>query len=233
MVLRSFGVLAIVPMVVLGTLAAPRVSAACSCVDWPAERQMAEADQVFVGRYVRPGPDEDGTKLRFDVIESLKGEVGHRFEIPRPPDSDCERSFQNKELAIVFVAKNRVPVCGGNVDIDKALPSLGDYLTLAGRAQPAPSLAAMKVALAGRLGSARKLKVYAPTLKGKTVSIDSTQVSFTDSNGEDLPAASGVTSSVISYVVLRAHHFATYLMIAPVQGKLQIVYSLKRDLTLR
>jgi hypothetical protein len=229
MVARSFGVL----VVVVAAFSMPRVSSACSCVDWPAERQMAEADQVFVGRYVRPGPDEEGGKLRFDVLESLKGEVGHRFEIPRPPDNDCERSFQNKELAIVFVTKGRVPVCGGNIDIDKALPSLGSYLTLAGHAQTAPSLAAMKVALAGRLGSARKLKVYAPALKGRTLSMGSTQLSFIDGNGEDLPAADGVTSSVISYVVLRAHHFATYLLIAPVQGKLQIVYSLKRDLTLR
>jgi len=228
MVARRFGVL-----VVMVALAAPRLAAACGCVDWPPERQMAEADQVFVGRYVRPGPDEEGGKLRFDVLESLKGEVGHRFEIPRPPESDCERNFENKELAIVFVAKGHVPVCGGNVDIDKALPTLGDYLTLAGHAQPAPSLAVMKIALAGRLGSARKLKVYAPALAGKSLSVGSTQVSFVDGNGEDLFAASGVTSSVVSYVVLRSQHIATHLLIAPVQGKLQVVYALKRNLTTR
>jgi hypothetical protein len=228
MVARRLGIL-----VVLVALAVPRLAAACGCVDWPAERQMAEADQVFVGRYVRPGPDDEGDKLRFDVLESLKGDVGHRFEITRPPEGDCERSFENKELAVVFVAKGHVPVCGGNVDIDKALPLLGDYLTLAGHAQPEPSLAVMKIALAGRLGSTRKLKVYAPTLTGKSVTVGSTQVSFVDGNGADLFAASGVTSSVVSYVVLRSQHIATYLLIAPVQGKLQIVHALKRDLTLR
>jgi hypothetical protein len=194
---------------------------------------MAEADQVFIGRYARPGPDEEGGKLRFDVLESLKGDVPHRFEMPRPPDGDCERTFQNQELAVVFISKGHVPVCSGNVDIDKALPSLGDYLRLAGHAATEPSWEAMKVALTGRVGSARKLKIYSPPLKGKKMAVGSTQVSFIDGNGEDLYAASGVTGNNVSYVVLRSpQHVAIYLLIARVQGKLSVVYAVKRDLKL-
>ncbi len=213
---------------------APRRAAACSCVDWPPEKRMADASQVFLGRYLRPGPEGDGSKLRFEVLHALKGELGHVFELPRQTELECERSFQDRELALVLVVKGRIPICAGNFDLDKLMPTLGDYLTLGGNASPAPAMDAIKLALAGRLGHAHKLNVYAPTLKGKTAQIGATRLSFVDVKGEELYAVSGVTSGPVTYVVLRTpESIATWFLVAPVRGRLAIAYELKRDLKIK
>ena len=211
-----------------------RRAEACSCVEWPPEKRMADASQVFLGRYLRPGPDGDGSKLRFEVLDSLKGEVGHTFELPRQSELECERSFTDRELALVLVVKGRIPICAGNFDLDKLMPTLGEYFALSGHASPAPTMDAIKVALAGKLGHARKLTMYAPQLAGKAVQVGATKISFVDSRGEVLPALSGATSGSVSYVVLRTpDSIATWSLIAPARGHLSIAYELKRDLKIR
>ncbi len=213
--------------------ASPGRAQACSCVEWPPEKRMADADQVFLGRYVRPGPDGDGNKVRFDVLLSVKGDVGRTFELPRQTELTCERSFQDRELSLVLVVKGRIPICAGNFDLDKILPSLGEYLALGGRATAAPALDAVKVALAGKLRG-KKVSVYAPALAGKSVQLGTTRASFVDARGEELHAVSGATSDGVTYVVWRTPDaIANWFLVAPVKGKLTVVYELKRDLKIK
>lgn len=195
---------------------------------------MAEADRVFLGRYRRPGPDGDGGKLRFEVLQSLKGEAGARLELARPDADDCERTFQEGELALVFVVKGHLPVCAGNVDLDAILPTLGEYLTLAGGASPAPALPAVQLALAGRIGRGRQVSVYAPSLKGRSIAVGGTKVTFVDSRGDGLLTLSGTTRGALSYLALRGPDgIATFLLVAPDRGRPAIAAQLKRDLRQR
>jgi hypothetical protein len=224
----------IVATLVLGPALPVAHAQTCSCVEWPPERRMAEADQVFLGRYLRAASDSDGGKLRFEVLHGLKGTPGHRVELPRQSDVECERSFNNLELALVFVVKGRIPICAGNFDLDKMMPTVGDYLRLSGGASAAPALEAVKLALVGHLPRGAQVEVYAPALKGKSVQVGGTRVRFVDARSEELLALSGTAAGAVQFVALRSpDSIATWLLLSPVKGKLGVVYEFKRDLKLK
>jgi hypothetical protein len=216
-------------LVVMAGLLLARPARACGCVDWPAERRMAEAAHVFIGRTpIKIDENDSGQNVHFTVLEVLKGEPAAKIDIPKVYD-DCERSFGRGELALVFVVKGHLPVCGGNVDLEKLMPTLGEYM--GGDQQP--SLDALKLALSGRVHGS-KMSVYAPTLAGRSLQVGSTKVSFVNKKGEELLDVGGTTHGSLTWVVLRTPEaIADYFLIGRENGRLAVLEKLHRDLKIK
>lgn len=220
----------VLPLVVVGAIALPAVARAasdCSCIDWPASRRMSEAQEVFLGRFRGRSTEGPSEVLRFTVIHSMKGAHEGDHTVRRPLEQDCERSFQKDELALVFVSEGHLPICGGNVDIDKLLPTFTSYLE---GGSPVPSLEALRVALAGRVGAGSKVKVYTPAYAGKTLKVGGTQVQFLAKGADQLPVVNGTTAGSLSFVAIgRPGGLTSYVLVAPEHGKLSVIARLDRD----
>lgn len=202
----------------------------CTCVDWPAERRMTEADQVFLGRFVERATEGDKEALRFDVVHALKGVVGAKHVVRRGFDLECDRSFKKGELALVFVKGGRMPICAGNVDLDHVLPTFGAYLD-GGATAP---LDVLKVALAGRFGKVKKAWAYMPAYAGKKLQTGATQVLLVGKPADDLAVVGGTTVGPLSYVsIRRPDGIASYVLVAKEKGRLVVIAQLDRDLKLK
>lgn len=202
----------------------------CICVDWPAERRLAEASAVYLARYVDHSVQGPKDALRFKVIHSLKGEARGDHTVERPYDLECDRSFQKGELALVFEVKGRLPICGGNVDLDKLLPTFDTYLQ---GGSEAPSMEALSKALAGRW-KASKVSAYLPAYANKTLSAGGTQVRFAEKFTDDLSVVSGTELGPLGFVSLRRPDgIATYVLLAKERGKWKVLASLDRDTKLK
>ncbi|MEO6953604.1 MAG: hypothetical protein ABI321_17515 [Polyangia bacterium] len=199
---------------------------ACGCVDWSSDRRMTEADRVFLARAKKRDGSDD--LQHFTVLLWLKGRVpGAEYAIKRATDDDCERTFTTGELALVFEAHGKMPVCNGNVDLDDVLPTLGDYLVEASTAMPA--LDSVTKALTGRFGRDKKVTLYCPQLSGSTLSAGGTQVTFTATHKDDLGTLTAVTRGDVTWVRLhRASGSSSTVLVGRERGKLVILASLER-----
>lgn len=199
---------------------------ACGCVDWASDRRMTEADRVFLGRAKKRSATDD--LQHFSVLLWLKGQVpGTEYAIKRATDDDCERTFSAGELALVFEAHGKMPVCNGNVDLDDVMPTLGDYLGEASTAMPA--LDAVTKALTGMLGRDKKVVLYCPQLSSSTLNVGGTQVTFTATHRDDLGTLTAVTRSDVTWVRLhRASGSTSTVLVGREHGKLVILSNLER-----
>jgi len=188
---------------------------ACGCVDWPSDRRMKEADRVFLARAKKRSASDD--LQHFDVLLWLKGEVpGKEYALHRG-EGDCERTFNTGELALVFEAQGKMPVCNGNVDLDKLLPTLGDYL---GPSEPV-SKQAIAVALAGHVHG--KTSMYYPPLAKRSLAVKGGNVTFTDTKGEALPVVTAVGRGGFTHVTLREPAGTTWTLVGRDHGNLSVL----------
>ena len=207
-------------------LLAANTSFACGCVDWASDRRMAEADRVFLARAKkRSGADE---LQHFTVLLWLKGQVpGAEYAIKRATDDDCERTFTAGELALVFEAHGKMPVCNGNVDLDDVLPTLGDYLSETSTAMP--SVEGVTKALEGRLGLQKKLTLYNPQLASTTLHVGGAQVTFSATHRDDLGTLTAVTRGDLTWVRLRrASGASSSVLVGKERGKLVVLAGVER-----
>jgi hypothetical protein len=190
---------------------------ACGCVDWPADRRMAEADRVFLARAKKRTASDE--LQHFDVLLWLKGEVhGADYAIQRA-DGDCERTFTTGELALVFEAHGKMPVCNGNVDLDAILPTLGDYLGGSTDGVPREALA---LALAGRVHG--KATLYYPPLGNQTLETKGAHVAFSSMSADKLPVLTASTRGGLTHVTLRQPDGAfVWTLVGPDHGKFTVL----------
>ena len=203
-----------------------QTSFACACVDWASDRRMAEADRVYLARAKKRSGADD--LQHFTVLLWLKGQVpGVEYAIKRSTDDYCERTFTAGELALVFEAHGKMPVCNGNVDLDDLLPTLGDYLQEASTAMP--SVEGVTKALEGRLGREKKLTMYNPQLARTTLHVGGTQVTFTATHRDELDTLTAVTRGEVTWVRLRrASGSSSTVLVGRERGKLVILAGVER-----
>jgi hypothetical protein len=211
---------------VLLSLLAAHDAFACACVDWPVDRRMKEADRVFLARAKKRTSADD--IQHFAVLLWLKGEApGAEYALPAG-QGDCEKTFNTDEVALVFEAHGKMPVCNGNVDLDAILPTLGDYL---GGSSNDAARDVIALALGGEIHGKQPV-LYAPFDK-QSLSVRGGTARFTATNGDATPVLSTVTRGEFTHVTLRRPDGTVYKLIVRERGKLRVIESTLRPVVMK
>ena len=166
--------------------AAPRTPDACSCLGQPPERHVEQAQHVFLARAGKLSRRGKRTRQPLTVLHTLKGKPGKVYPLSRPagPRSTCDRSFKEGEVALVFVTRGSVSICGGNYDLEAVqLKQMDRYLKAGRQKTTAPGAAAigqgLAAALKGYLHGRPRVPVTLGRLHGKKARIGKTELYFT------------------------------------------------------
>jgi hypothetical protein len=210
------------------------VSMACDCPRGSPESHFKAADLVFIARAEKPKTGRKSTQ-RLVVLHALKGKPGRSFTITRPGAviSNCDRTFREGEVDLVFVVKDKVEMCHGNYGMkwqwqQKQIPPL---LRLAHGEPKAPTQTAFRAALSAALGPLVKGRTSVPVKyrpwTGKTLKVGKTTFSFTKTFPKSVVAVrDAVRHGPLHYISgiyhLQGHAFAVLLLDRG--GKPQVVY---------
>ena len=127
----------------------PAPVAACACIGLGPQDHFDRAELVFVGRAARARRQGDRLLQPVHVLQALKGRPGKQVVLSREAKAlnTCERSFEEDEVALVFLTKGRAGICAGNYALEVQMERLDEYLKLAGAAEGGVTLPVLEAAL--------------------------------------------------------------------------------------
>ncbi len=190
-----------------------RVARACSCVRVSDADDMKQADQVFLARASKERRVGQQLVQRLDVLHVLKGKPGKRFTLKRASNTICDRSFRDKEVALVFARRGAgaVSICAGNYDLKAVqLERMASYIKLSRVRTATPNLVAMQAALAtalkGYLHDRPRVPVRYKPLAGQQARVGTSTLRFGDKRLKHAAEIrTALSSGPVLYVAGRYH----------------------------
>lgn len=152
---------------------------ACTCIRFPAAKELKDADQVYLGRagrvVCRPrGGDPCASSVqRIKVLQVLKGRVPRTVVVRDPGKSTnlCLRTYKAGEVALIFVRRGVFHLCAGNYDLSVQMSRMNAYLSLTrgvvSPRRPLSLAAALEHYWLGMPPLGRPLRVRYPPLAGR------------------------------------------------------------------
>lgn len=159
------------------------VAHACSCAQKSFTDYAKQADRVVLARAGKPIKKGDALEQTFTVLATFKGAPSATFKLDRRATPPCVSDYADGEIAILFTHGAQLDPCHGNLSLTSIVAEFPAILagTTAKRTGDAPIEAverAMTEALSKYLHQRPAIPVRAPSLAGKSITIDKSKLTF-------------------------------------------------------